>query len=307
MLPAARNKKMTHHVSVLLKESIDYLSVKSDGRYADVTFGAGGHSLMIAKQLTTGHVYGFDQDEDSVNGFEGHPNITVIRSNFRFLRNFLRYYDALPVDGILADLGISSHHIETPERGFSFRFDAPLDMRMNTASEFNAQQIIAEYSTEEITRVLRNYGEVDQAWKIANAIVKARTEKQVETTFQLVDILSRFARPGRENSLFAQVFQALRIEVNHEMEALSEFLKQSYDCLKPGGRLVVISYHSLEDRMVKSFLKSQKTNDSFAENIMGRKDLMWKDISRGALTPSEEELNENPRSRSAKLRVAEKI
>ncbi|HBG70876.1 MAG TPA: 16S rRNA (cytosine(1402)-N(4))-methyltransferase [Bacteroidales bacterium] len=298
---------MTHHVSVLLKESIDYLSVKSDGRYADVTFGAGGHSLMIAKQLTTGHVYGFDQDEDSVNGFEGHPNITVIRSNFRFLRNFLRYYDALPVDGILADLGISSHHIETPERGFSFRFDAPLDMRMNTASEFNAQQIIAEYSTEEITRVLRNYGEVDQAWKIANAIVKARTEKQVETTFQLVDILSRFARPGRENSLFAQVFQALRIEVNHEMEALSEFLKQSYDCLKPGGRLVVISYHSLEDRMVKSFLKSQKTNDSFAENIMGRKDLMWKDISRGALTPSEEELNENPRSRSAKLRVAEKI
>lgn len=298
---------MTHHVSVLLKESIDYLSVKADGRYADVTFGAGGHSLLIAKQLTTGHVYGFDQDEDSVSGFEGHPNITVIRSNFRFLRNFLRYYDALPVDGILADLGISSHHIETPERGFSFRFDAPLDMRMNTASEFNAQQIIAEYSTEEITRVLRNYGEVDQAWKIANAIVKARTEKQVKTTFQLVDILSRFARPGRENSLFAQVFQALRIEVNHEMEALSEFLKQSYDCLKPGGRLVIISYHSLEDRMVKSFLKSQKTNDSFAENIMGRKDLMWKDISRGALTPSEEELNENPRSRSAKLRVAEKI
>lgn len=298
---------MTHHVSVLLKESIDYLSVKSDGRYADVTFGAGGHSLLIAKQLTTGHVYGFDQDEDSVNGFEGHPNITVIRSNFRFLRNFLRYYDALPVDGILADLGISSHHIETPERGFSFRFNAPLDMRMNTASEFNAQQIIADYSTEEITRVLRNYGEVDQAWKIANAIVKARVEKQVETTFQLVDILSRFARPGRENSLFAQVFQALRIEVNHEMEALSEFLKQSYDCLKPGGRMVVISYHSLEDRMVKSFFKSQKSNDSFAENIMGRKDLMWKDISRGALTPSEEELNENPRSRSAKLRVAEKI
>jgi len=298
---------MTHHESVLLRESVEYLAVKNDGRYADATFGAGGHSLLIAKQLTSGHVYGFDQDEDAVNGFPGHPNITVIRSNFRFIRNFLRYYDALPVDGILADLGISSHHIETPERGFSFRFDAPLDMRMNTASEFNAQQLIAGYSVEELTRVFRNYGEVDQAWKIANAIEKARREKPVETTFQLADIVNRFARPGRENSLMAQVFQALRIEVNHEMEALEEFLNQSYECLRPGGRLVVISYHSLEDRMVKAFFKSQKSNDSFAENIMGRKDLMWKDISRGAIAPSEEELVKNPRSRSAKMRVAEKI
>ena len=298
---------MTHHESVLLRESVEYLAVKNDGRYADATFGAGGHSLLIAKQLTSGHVYGFDQDEDAVKGFHVHPNITVIRSNFRFIRNFLRYYDALPVNGILADLGISSHHIETPERGFSFRFDAPLDMRMNTASEFNAKQLIAEYSIEDLTRVFRNYGEVDQAWKIANAIEKARSEKPVETTFQLADIVNKFAKPGRENSLMAQVFQALRIEVNNEMEALEEFLDQSYKCLIPGGRLVVISYHSLEDRMVKAFFKAQKSNDSFSENIMGHKDLMWKDISKGAIVPSKEELTKNPRSRSAKMRVAEKI
>jgi len=298
---------MTHHESVLLQESVDYLAVKNDGRYADATFGAGGHSLLIAKQLKTGHVYGFDQDEDAVNGFHGHPNITVIRSNFRFIHNFLRYYEALPVDGILADLGISSHHIETPQRGFSFRFDAPLDMRMNTASDFNAQQIVAQYSVEDLTRVFRNYGEVDQAWKIANAIEKARNEKTVQTTFQLAEIISKFARAGRENSLMAQVFQALRIEVNHEMDALQEFLDQSYKCLRPGGRLVIIAYHSLEDRMVKAFFKTQKSNDSFAQNIMGQKDLMWKDISRGAITPSNEELTKNPRSRSARLRVAEKI
>jgi len=298
---------MTHHESVLLNECIEYLSVKADGRYVDATFGAGGHSMLIAQKLKSGMVYGFDQDEDAVKGFAGHPNITVIRSNFRFLKNFLRYHNAFPVDGILADLGISSHHIETPERGFSFRFDAPLDMRMNNASEFNAQQLIATYSVEEITRVFRNYGEVDQAWKMALTIEKARSEKPIETTFQLAAIVNKFARPGRENSLLAQVFQAIRIEVNHEMDALQEFLQQSYECLKPGGRLVIIAYHSLEDRMVKSFFKQQKTNDSFAENIMGRKDLMWKDISRGAIVPSEEELVKNPRSRSAKLRVGEKI
>jgi len=298
---------MTHHESVLLKECVEYLAVQSGGRYVDATFGAGGHSKLIASQLKTGMVYGFDQDEDAVNGFEGHPNITVIRSNFRFLRNFLRYYEALPVDGILADLGISSHHIETPERGFSFRFDAPLDMRMNNASELNARQVVNEYSVEELTRIFRTYGESDQAWKIANAIVKTRIKKAIESTFDLAAILQSFARPGRENSLMAQIFQAIRIEVNKEMEALEEFLQQSYTCLKPGGRLVIISYHSLEDRMVKTFFKEQKTNDAFAETIMGRKDLMWKDISRGAIVPTPEEIARNPRSRSAKLRVGEKL
>lgn len=298
---------MNYHESVLLNESVAYLSVKSDGKYADATFGGGGHSRLIADQLKTGMVYGFDQDQDALNAFTGHPNITVIRSNFRFIRNFLRFYNALPVDGIIADLGISSHHIETPGRGFSFRFDAPLDMRMNTAAEFNARQLIAEYSIEELTRIFRTYGEVDQAWKIANAIEKERTEKPVETTFQLAAIVNSFARPGRENSLLAQVFQAIRIEVNHEMEALEDFLNQSYECLKPGGRLAIISFHSLEDRMVKAFFKTPKTQDSFAENIMGRKDLMWKDISRGAIAPTEEEIAKNPRSRSARLRVGEKI
>jgi len=298
---------MTHHESVLLKESIEYLAVQSGGRYVDATFGAGGHSKLIASKLKTGMVYGFDQDEDAINGFEGQPNITVIRSNFRFIRNFLRFYNALPVDGILADLGISSHHIETPERGFSFRFDAPLDMRMNNASELNARQVVNEYSVEELTRIFRTYGESDQAWKIANAIAKSRSIKPINSTFDLASILQSFARPGRENSLLAQIFQAIRIEVNREMEALEEFLQHSYTCLKPGGRLVVISYHSLEDRMVKNFFKEQKSHDAFAETIMGRKDMKWKDISRGAIVPPEEEIARNPRSRSAKLRVGEKI
>jgi 16S rRNA (cytosine1402-N4)-methyltransferase len=298
---------MIYHESVLLKESIELLDVKKDGRYVDATFGAGGHSLSIAEKLTTGHLYGFDQDIDAINGFEGHSKITLTQSNFKFIHNFLRYYNALPVDGIIADLGISSHHIETPERGFSFRFDAPLDMRMNGSAKINAEKIISEYSIEKLSNVFKNYGEVDQAWKIASAIEKSRNTNPIKTTFQLAEIVNKFAKPGRENSLLAQVFQALRIEVNQEIEVLEEFLKQSYNCLKSGGRMVVIAYHSLEDRLVKSFFKSHNTINSFEENIMGRKNNLWKDISRGAITPSKEELAKNPRSRSAKMRVAEKI
>lgn len=298
---------MTHHESVLLHESVEYLAVEPTGKYADVTFGAGGHSMLIAQQLTTGRVFGFDQDSDSVEGFPGHPNITVIRSNFRFLKNFLRYHDALPIDGILADLGISSHHIETPERGFSFRFDAPLDMRMNTASNLTAKQILNEYSHEDLTRIFRDYGEAEQPHKLAGAILTARTSKEIHTTFELANIARRFARPNKENTYLAQVFQAIRIEVNQEMQVLEEFLQQAYECLKPGGRLVVIAYHSLEDRMVKNFFKSTHPTDSFNENIMGRKDFLWKNISGSAIVPSAEELERNPRSRSAKLRVAAKI
>lgn len=296
-----------YHESVLLKESVEYLSVKKDGLYVDATFGAGGHSRLIAENLKTGHVYGFDQDLDAINNFSGHSNITLIRSNFRFIKNFLRYHKALPVDGILADLGISSHHIEVPERGFSFRFDAPLDMRMNTLSKISAWNVVNEYERDKIIKIFKEYGEIPQADRIVSAIEKERNNKKIDTTFELANIVNKFSKPGRENSLLAQVFQAIRIEVNNEMDALSEFLEQSYDCLKSGGRLVIISYHSLEDRMVKSFFRKQAEGNDFNKTIMGQKNLLWKDISRGAITPSEDEIKNNPRSRSAKMRVGEKI
>lgn len=296
-----------YHESVLLKESVEYLSVKKDGLYVDATFGAGGHSRLIAENLKTGHVYGFDQDLDAINNFSGHSNITLIRSNFRFIKNFLRYHEALPVDGILADLGISSHHIEVPERGFSFRFDAPLDMRMNTLSKISAWNVVNEYERDKIIKIFKEYGEIPQADRIVSAIEKERNNKKIDTTFELASIINKFSKPGRENSLLAQVFQAIRIEVNNEMDALSEFLEQSYDCLKSGGRLVIISYHSLEDRMVKSFFRKQAEGNDFNKTIMGQKNLLWKDISRGAITPSEDEIKNNPRSRSAKMRVGEKI
>lgn len=298
---------MMYHESVLLKESVEYLSVKKDGLYVDATFGAGGHSRLIAENLKTGHVYGFDQDLDAINNFSGHSNITLIRSNFRFIKNFLRYHEALPVDGILADLGISSHHIEVPERGFSFRFDAPLDMRMNTLSKISAWNVVNEYERDKIIKIFKEYGEIPQADRIVSAIEKERNNKKIDTTFELASIINKFSKPGRENSLLAQVFQAIRIEVNNEMDALSEFLEQSYDCLKSGGRLVIISYHSLEDRMVKSFFRKQAEGNDFNKTIMGQKNLLWKDISRGAITPSEDEIKNNPRSRSAKMRVGEKI
>jgi 16S rRNA (cytosine1402-N4)-methyltransferase len=296
-----------YHESVLLKESVEYLSVKKDGLYVDATFGAGGHSRLIAENLKTGHVYGFDQDLDAINNFSGHSNITLIRSNFRFIKNFLRYYDALPVDGILADLGISSHHIEVPERGFSFRFDAPLDMRMNAQSKVSAWNVVNEYERDKIVKIFKKYGEIPQAERIVSAIEKERNDNKINTTFELASSVNKFSKPGRENSLLAQVFQAIRIEVNREMDALDEFLKQSYDCLKSGGRLVIISYHSLEDRMVKSFFREQAEGNDFNKTIMGQKNLLWKDISRGAITPSEDEIKNNPRSRSAKMRVGEKI
>lgn len=298
---------MAVHVSVLLKESVDYLAIEPNGKYVDATFGSGGHSREIASRLSQGHVYAFDQDSDASDSFSGAEKITLIRSNFRFLSNFLRYHHALPVNGILADLGISSHHIETPERGFSFRFDAPLDMRMNVLSKKTAHDVVNSYSVEELTRIFRQYGEIAKAFNLAKAIEKQRMHKSVNTTFELAGIAQNFTQKNKENSFLAQVFQAIRIEVNQELEVLEQFLNQAYECLIPGGRLVVISYHSLEDRMIKNFFKSVLPSDSFSENIMGTRNFRWNNITSGADTPTEAEIIQNPRSRSAKLRAAEKI
>ncbi len=298
---------MTKHESVLLHECIEWLNIRPDGIYVDATFGAGGHSLLMASKLSTGKVFGFDQDEDSVIGFPGHPSIVTVRSNFRFIRHFLKYYQALPVDGILADLGISSHHIDSPDRGFSFRFDAPLDMRMNQASGKTAADVVNNNGAEHLSEIFRKYGEIDQAFRIAGAVVKARENGPIKTTFELAEIVTRFARPGRENSLLAQVFQAIRIEVNQEMSVLEEFLNQAYHCLRPGGRLVILSYHSLEDRMVKNFFRKERETDAFSRQVMGKRDMLWKNLTGTAIVPSTEELTRNPRSRSAKLRAAEKI
>lgn len=298
---------MAVHVSVLLKESVDYLAIEPNGRYVDATFGSGGHSREIASRLESGHVYAFDQDADASDGFEGAEKITLIRSNFRFLSNFLRYHQAIPVNGILADLGISSHHIETPERGFSFRFDAPLDMRMNVLSQKTAHDVVNNYTLEELTGIFKKYGEIDKAYHLAKSIEKQRIQKPIDSTFDLANIARVFAQKNKENSFLAQVFQAIRIEVNQELEVLEQFLNQAYECLQPGGRLVVISYHSLEDRMVKNFFKSALPSDSFSENIMGKRNYRWNSITSGADTPSEAEILQNSRSRSAKLRVAEKI
>lgn len=295
---------MTEHESVLLNESVGWLNVRPDGRYVDATYGAGGHSRLIASKLQNGMLYSFDQDADAIPDHAEENRITLVRSNFRFIRNFLKYYKALPVDGILADLGISSHHINTPERGFSFRFDAPLDMRMNIKSDKTAAEIVNTATEEELFRIFKEYGEAENALRLAKAIVISRTGKEIQTTFELAGIAKKFTKPGHENAYLAKVFQALRIEVNQELSALDEFLQQAYDCLRPGGRLVIIAYHSLEDRRVKQFFKRTKDSDLFSSAIMGQRELFWKILTPAAIVPSDEEIERNPRSRSAKLRVA---
>jgi 16S rRNA (cytosine1402-N4)-methyltransferase len=298
---------MIYHTPVLLKASIDGLNIQSNGRYADATFGGGGHSAEILCRLGEhGRLFSFDQDEDAAKNSFQDSRFTFIPLNFRFLKNALRIQKALPLDGVIADLGVSSHQFDVPQRGFSIRFDAPLDMRMNQAQPLHAANILHNYDEEGLRRVFRDYGEIREAGKLARHICNVRTDKSIDTTGKLLELIRPFAGKQKENQFAAQVFQALRIEVNDEMSSLREFLSQTAEVLRPGGRLVVISYHSLEDRLVKNFLRSGKFEGEVEKDLFGRVNLPFKAITRKPVRPDEEEIAKNTRARSALLRIAEK-
>lgn len=297
-----------YHIPVLLHESVDGLHINPNGVYVDVTFGGGGHSREILSRLgPDGHLYSFDQDADAEQNVpEGDDRFTFVRSNFRYLKNWMRYYGVDQVDGIMADLGVSSHHFDAEERGFSFRFDAPLDMRMNGRAGMTAADLVNNYSEEQLANVLYLYGEMKNSRKLASAIVKARTAKAIATIEDLLNIVKPMMPREREKKDLARVFQALRIEVNHEMDALHEMLDAALQVLRPGGRLVVLTYHSLEDRMVKNFIRAGRVDGKVEQDFYGRKLTPWKAVNNKVIIPSEQEQTENPRSRSAKLRIAEK-
>jgi 16S rRNA (cytosine1402-N4)-methyltransferase len=297
---------MEYHNPVLLKECIDGLNINPEGIYVDVTFGGGGHSREILKHLTTGKLFAFDQDDDAVKNKIDDPRFVLIKQNFRYLKNFLKLYNALPIDGLLADLGVSSHQFDEAERGFSIRFDAKLDMRMDQNGKVTAADVLNTYSEEDLKRIFRIYGEVDNAGYLASIIFHSRKTKAIETVNDLKVTITKCVKRGKENQYYAQVFQALRIEVNKELEVLEELLTQSLEVLKPNGRLVVMSYHSLEDRLVKNFMRSGKFEGEVEKDFFGNQLTPFKQITRKPIVPTEEELGLNTRSRSAKLRVAEK-
>lgn len=298
---------MNYHNPVLLQQCIDGLAIKPDGVYVDVTFGGGGHSREILKHLESGKLIAFDQDADAQNNLIDDHRFTLINQNFRYLKNNLRFLEIDGVDGILADLGVSSHQFDTAERGFSIRYDADLDMRMDTDSKLTAKNVINGYSQEELTRIFSYYGELNNAGRLADVIIKARIEKEISSTQELKDIVKYLMPKIKENQLMAQLFQALRIEVNQELEVLKEMLLQALDILKSGGRLVVISYHSLEDRLVKNFMKSGNFEGTINKDFYGKASVPFKLITKKPITPDDKELLLNNRSRSAKLRIAEKI
>lgn len=295
----------TYHVPVLLEASVNLLDIKSDGVYADLTFGGGGHSRHILSKLgDRGQLYSFDQDRDTEANAPQDDRFHYVASNFRFLRGALRWRGIEQVDGILADLGVSSHHFDEVERGFSFRGSAPLDMRMNQRGRLTAADLVNDLSTDELTRIFRDWGELDTPWKIASCLERARTKGRITTTAELVEAVKPCTPKKDESKFLTKLFQALRIEVNGEMEALKMALEQSLKVLKPGGRLVVISYHSLEDRLVKNFLRSGNFEGKVEKDFFGRAEAPFELVTRKAVTPTPEELERNPRSRSAKLRAA---
>ena len=297
-----------YHIPALLDECINGLNIKSDGAYADVTFGGGGHSRAIMSKLgENGRLLGFDQDIDAFRNKLDDSRFTFVHGNFSFLKNFVRYYGIDALDGILADLGVSFHHFDDGERGFSFRQDSRLDMRMNQKATVDAATVLATYSEEQLASVLYLYGELKQSRRMASAIVKARSEGDIDTTARLTQVVMPFIRKSQEKKELAQVFQALRIEVNHEIDALKSMLQQSLQVLKPGGRLVVITYHSLEDRLVKNFMRSGNFDGEVEKDFYGRVNTPWRLVNNKVITVSDEEVERNPRSRSAKLRIAEKI
>ena len=297
-----------YHVPVLLKESVDGLEIKPDGVYVDVTFGGGGHSREILSRLgAKGHLYSFDQDEDAERNIVSDERFTFVRSNFRYLKNWMRYYGIEEIDGLLADLGVSSHHFDDESRGFSFRFDAPLDMRMNKRSGMTAADIVNNYSEEQLSDIFYIYGELKNARRIASAIVKARAGKRIETTSDLLQVLGINEDNGLWKKDAAKLFQALRIEVNHEMDALKEMLNGARDLICEGGRLSVITYHSLEDRLVKNMMKAGNVEGKVKQDFFGRTESPFRQIGGKVIVPDEEEQVRNPRSRSAKLRIGEKV
>lgn len=297
-----------YHIPALLPETLAALDIKAAGVYVDVTFGGGGHSRAILDNLSdAGHLYSFDQDEDAVKRAFVDPRFTIVYSNFRFLSNFLRYHKVDGVDGILADLGVSFHHFDDKERGFSFRFEGALDMRMNQKAKRTAAWIIANYSEEQLADLFYLYGELKNARKLASVIVKARNEAPIETIERLLEVIKPLINPRQEKKELAMVFQALRIEVNGEIDVLKQFLQQALNSLKPGGRLAIITYHSLEDRLVKNFMRTGNLRGDVDKDFFGRNLSPFKLLTSKPIVPSIEEVERNPRSRSAKLRVAQKI
>ncbi len=298
-----------YHVPVMLSECLEGLAIKPDGIYVDITFGGGGHSKAILEQLTTGKLYAFDQDADAQKQADliEDDNLIFIAANFRFIKKYLKLYGIQKVDGILADLGISSHQIDTPQRGFSTRFDADLDMRMNTGAKQSAYDVINDYSAENLHKILGMYGEIHNAKTAGNAIVAARASKKIQTIAELKKALEKLAPRGKESKYFAQVFQAIRIEVNEELVVLEEFLMQVPDLLTEEGRLVVMSYHSLEDRLVKNFIAKGKFHGEVEKDLFGNQLKPLEATHRKTIEASEEEIIINPRARSAKLRIAQKV
>ena len=298
----------TYHIPVMLGECIEGLAIKPNGTYVDLTMGGGGHTSEILRHLgPEGHLYSFDQDPDAQANAPQDERFTFVASNFRFLRGAMRLRGVEQVDGILADLGVSSHHFDAKHRGFSFRGEAPLDMRMNTRSKRTAADIVNTYDKEALATIFSDYGELDTTWKIANCIERARATKPIETTAELVEAVKPCTPPKDEAKFLTKLFQALRIELNGEMEALRMALEQSLKILKPGGRLVIMSYHSLEDRIVKNFMRSGNADGRIEKDFFGNSTSQLKVITRKAVAPSAEEIERNPRSRSAKLRIAEKL
>lgn len=295
-----------YHIPAMLTECMAGLDIRPGGTYVDATFGGGGHSRAIMEALDEkGRLYSFDQDMDAYANRIADTRFTFVHSNFRYLANFMRYYEAGQVDGILADLGVSFHHFDTPERGFSFRNDAPLDMRMNQNAPLTAREVLNTYSDEHLSRILRTYGDLKRPNPVVKAILGARANEEIGTTGQLLQAISPAINPKQEKKELAQVFQALRIEVNGEMQALSDFLESTMRVLRPGGRLVVLTYHSLEDRMVKNFMRSGNVEGEVQKDFFGRNLCPWKAVGKQPVSPDTSEVERNPRARSARLRVAE--
>ena len=296
-----------YHKPVMLDECIEALNIKPSGVYVDVTFGGGGHSREILSRLgTNGRLFGFDQDADAESNIMNDDRFTFVRSNFRYLKNWMRFYEVEKIDGLLADLGVSSHHFDDETRGFSFRFDAPLDMRMNKRAGMTAADVLNNYTEEQLADIFYLYGELKNARKIASVVVKARQESAIETTGQLLQLTDKIFAREREKKEVTKLFQALRIEVNHEMDALREMLNSACQLLRPGGRMSVITYHSLEDRIVKNMMRAGNAEGKVEQDFFGRAKSPLHLINNRVIVPTDDELQRNPRSRSAKLRIAEK-
>lgn len=298
---------MMYHDPVLLHESVEGLNVRPEGIFVDATYGGGGHSKEILTHLTTGKLVAFDQDEDAEKNKINDERLIFVRHNFHWMKNFLKYHNITAVDGILADLGVSSYQFDTPDRGFSFRSDAELDMRMNRESAKSAKTIINEYPEEELSSIFYQYGEINNSRKLAAVIVNARRKKLINTTNEFIDAISSCIPKFSENKYLAQVFQSIRIEVNNELVSLKELLKQSAEYIKVGGRLVILTYHSLEDRLVKNFIKTGNFDGKLEKDFYGNTNTPFKAINKNVIVPTDEEIQRNNRARSAKLRIAERI